>query len=352
LLPISFAEAIRTLGEFSVMEMEEDRMITRRDLVFHLGAGAILAAFPVFAQQATRVRRVGYLGPGSLENDAPWLAAFRTGLAQLGWVEERDYLLDARFANSMSEAMPRLASELVATKPDVILVPADGGVLQLVERTRTIPIVFAQARNPVGLGLVASLRKPGGNVTGLTSMVTELGPKRLQLLKEAFPRVAIVGVLSDANPSTLDQFKEIEAAAKVLGIRAPLVELRSEMDIDAAFKRGAALGVQAYTVTQTTITINQRQAIIDHMIRARVPAIFPLNVFADSGGLLSYGISPTDNFRRAAGYVDKILKGAKPGDLPIEQPTKLEMVVNKKTAKTMKFSIPQAILLRADRVIE
>lgn len=324
----------------------------RRQLFGLAAYGMATLCLPVIAQTERRVRRIGYLGGGTLANDAPWLAAFRQGLAQLGWVEGRDYVLDAHFANSVPAAAPPLAAELVASLPDLILVPADGGALMLVERTKTIPIVFAQAADPVGLGLAASLQKPGGNVTGLTSLVTELGPKRLQLLKEAFPRVTSVGVLSDATRNSLAQVKEMEEAAKTLGIRVHLMELRKIVDIDSAFKRGASLGLHAYTAVTGAITINQRPAIIEHIFRAKLPAIYPLSVFTDSGGLLSYGISTPDNFRRAAAYVDKILKGTKPGDLPIEQPTRFEMVVNMKTAKALNFAFPQTILLRADRVIE
>ena len=205
----------------------------------------------------------------------------------------------------------------------------------------------------MGDRVVASLQRPGGNATGLTALARDLGAKRLQLLKEAFPQVAHVVVLSQAGSLTnLSQVKDIEDAAELLKIRVTPIELRGAADIEPAFKRGAALGVHAYLTTSGPLLTTHRKAIADRALRSRIPAIFPRSENAEEGGLMSYGPSYTDNFRRAAAYVDKIFKGAKPGDLPIEQPTKFELVVNMKTAKALKLAIPQSILLQADRVIE
>ena len=262
-------------------------------------------------------------------------------------------MIDTRYANGVAQAGPGLVDELIAGQPDVLLAPGDEGVRLLAQRTKTIPIVFAIARDPVGNGLAASLQRPGGNATGLTSLARELGAKRLQLLKEAFPRVAHVALLYEpAGVGSLSEVRDIEEAAARLKIRVTPIEVRQAADIEPAFKRGAALGAQAYMVTQGFLINSQRQAIADRSLRSKVPAIFVGDEFVAAGGLMSYGPSFDDNFRRAAAYVDKILKGAKPGDLPIEQPTKFGLVVNLKTARAMGLAFPQSFLVRADRVIE
>ena len=214
--------------------------------------------------------------------------------------------------------------------------------------------MFAITQDPVGNGLAASLRRPGGNATGLTTLATELSAKRLQLLKEAFPRIAHVAILFEPdNVGSVSQVKEIERAARRLAMRVTQIELRQPADIEPAFKRATALGAQAYIVTTGGTISSQRHAIADRIIDLKAPSMFAggsLNV--EAGGLISYAASVTDNYRRAAAYVDKILKGAKPGDLPIEQPTKFEMVVNMKTAKATGLTFPESFMLRVDRVIE
>jgi putative ABC transport system substrate-binding protein len=275
-------------------------------------------------------------------------------MAELRWVHGRDYVIDARYGNGsgVAQAMEGLATEAVAARPDLFLVSADVWVSRLIQRTKTVPIVFAIAQDPVGTGVAMSLQRPGGNATGLTSLARDLGAKRLQLLKEAFPRIAHVAMLFEPANIAAAQVKDTEDAAARLGIRVTPIALRQVADIEAAFKRGTAVGAQAYTVAQGPVITNQRRAIADHLLRARAPAIFVGIEYVEAGGLMSYGPSFDDNFRRAAGYVDKILKGAKPGELPIEQPTKFEMVVNMKTAHALGIKIPNAILVRADKVIE
>jgi len=325
----------------------------RRQMICFTAAGLAALSLPALAQPERRVRRIGYFSLASLQGSATWLAAFRQGMTELRWVEGRDYVIDARYANGVAQAAPRLAAELVATQPDLLLTAGDESVRQLPQRTKTIPIVFAIARDPVGNGLAASLQRPGGNATGLTSLARELGAKRLQLLKEAFPRVAHVALLYEpAGVGSLSEVRDIEEAAARLKIRVTPIEVRQAADIEPAFKRGAALGAQAYMVTQGFLINSQRQAIADRSLRSKVPAIFVGDEFVAAGGLMSYGPSFDDNFRRAAAYVDKILKGAKPGDLPIEQPTKFGLVVNLKTARAMGLAFPQSFLVRADRVIE
>ncbi len=329
------------------------RQFRRRN--FLIAAAGGIAAHPMLAlaQGERRVRRIGYLSMTSADVNAPWLAAFRAVMLELRWVEGRDYVIDARYANGVTQAGPALAAELVATRPDLLLTPADEPVRLLAERTRTIPIVFTIAQDPVGNGLAASLRRPGGNATGLTNLATELSAKRLQLLKEAFPRIVHVAVLFPPDElGAVSQLKDIQGAALLLGIRVTSIELKQFADIEPAFKRATAIGAQAFMVTLGGIISKQRHAIVDRIIGLKVPSMFAGSHFVEAGGLMSYAASFTDNFRRAAAYVDKILKGAKPGDLPIQQPIKFELVVNMKTAKAIGATFSEAFMLRVDRVIE
>ncbi len=324
-------------------------MITRRRVVIALGAGA-LAPRAAFAQQPTKVFRIGYLSGSNVQTNASWLGAFRQGMADLRWVEGRDYVIDARYAEGVMEVQARLAAELVATQPDLLLTSADIGARMFSQKTRTIPIVVVFSQDPLGSGHVTSLRRPGGNLTGLTNLAQELGAKRLQLLKEAFPRVTHAVVLFDSiGPA---QAREIEQAAPRLKMRVTTIELMQLSDIEPAFNRGAAIGAQAYILTAGPLFILHRQAIADLLLRSRLPAIYSTVEFVEVGGLMSYGSSRLDNFRRAAGYVDKILKGAKPGDLPIEQPTIFDLAINVKTAKALGIKFPNSILVQATRLIE
>ena len=324
--------------------------MNRRDSVLALVA---LGAAPLIAlaQHEKRVRRVGVLLLASAKSSFPWLAAFRTGMTELGWEEGRDYVIDARYGNGVAQAGPVLAAELVATQPDLVLTGAEEAVRQLTRRSKTLPVVFAISKDPVASGIAASLQRPGGNATGLTDLASGLAGKQLQLLTEGFPRVAHVVLLFDpTDVGSVSQVKEIKGAAARLRIRVSPIEL--EQDVGHAFKRGAALGAQAYLVTSGPLARTKMQSLIDLTVRAKVPAILPGAQYVEAGGLMSYTASYSDNFRRAAYYVDKILKGAKPGDLPVEQPTKFELVLNSKTAKAMGLTFPQSFLVRADRVIE
>ena len=328
-------------------------MNNRRRLVIALGVSGLSVLLPALAQQEKRLRRIGYFTMGTAQSNVPYVAAFREGMSELRWVEGRDYVIDARYANGVAQAGPGQAAELVAIQPDLILTPTNEGVRLLGQRTKTIPIVFAIAQDPVGTGFAATLRRPGGNATGLTTLGRDLGAKRLQLLKEAFPRVAHAVLLHQpTDVGSVSQMKEIEEAASRLAMRITPIELLQPADIELAFTRGAALGTHAYIVTQDYFTSSHRQAIADRALRSKVPTMFANNESVESGGLMSYGPSYTDNFRRVASYVDKILKGAKPGDLPIEQPMKFELVLNLKTARAIGIKFPQSIILQADRVIE
>ena len=234
-----------------------------------------------------------------------------------------------------------------------MLTSADPVIQALAQSTKTIPIVFAIAADPVASGFAQSLRPPGANLTGLTTLSRELGPKRLEVLRDALPGMTQVAVLFEpANPASPLDLKEIEQAAVRLRVRVTRIELRQAADIASAFKRGAALGVNAYMSTQTPLIRAQTRSIADSALQFKIPGITSNFKGVEVGGLLSYGPNSDDNFRRAAGYVDKIFKGAKPGDLPIEQPTKFELALNMKTAKAMGLKIPPSIMLRAGRVIE
>ena len=250
--------------------------------------------------------------------------------------------------------MPGLAADLVATRPDVLAGAFRRG--RAPSRTiyqEKISIVFAITQDPVGNGLAASLRRPGGNATGLTTISTELSSKRLQLLKEASPRVVHIALLFEPdNVGSVSQAKEIGEVASRLGLRITPIELRQPSDIEPAFKRASATGAQAYLVTTGGTLASQRQAIVDQIIRLKAPAMFANSQWPDAGGLMSYGPSFTDNFRRAAVYVDRILKGENSGEIPIEQPTKFELIVNMKTARATGFTFPETFLTQVDRLIE
>ena len=333
--------------------IEQGSTLQRRRLLGLAANGLAAFSAPVLAQSERRVRRIGFLGLGSAQTDAAWLTAFHAGMRELRWVDGRDYILDARYANGVAQALPGLADELVAIGPDLLLTPSEGTVRLLAQKAKAIPIVFAIASDPVGNGLAASLRRPGGNSTGLTTLAAELSAKRLQLLKEAFSRIAHVALLFEPDDvGSASQAKEIEGIAPRLGLRITAIELRQPADIESGFKRAAALGAQAYIVAAGGTANTQRRAIADRIIGLKVPAMFGGSAYVEAGGLMSYAAYFTDNFRRAAAYVDKILKGAKPGDLPIEQPTRFELVVNMKTAKATGLTFPGSFMLRVDRVIE
>ena len=328
------------------------RQVRRRQLLI-AAIGLVTPSLSAHAQTERRVRKIGYLSQASARVNAARLAAFRAGMLELRWVEGRDYSIDARYANGVTHALPGLAAELVAIRPDLLLVAADENVRLLEKSTKTIPIVFVITEDPVGTGIAASLRRPGGNATGLTTLSAELSAKRLQLLKEAFPHVAnIVLLFEPDNVGSVSQAKEIGEVASRLDVRITPIELRQPADIEPAFKRATAVGAQAYIVTTGGTIASQRREIADRINRLKTPAMFANSQYAEAGGLMSYGPSFTDNFRRAAAYVDKVFNGANPGDIPIEQPTKFELIVNMKTAKATGLTFPESFLVQANRVIE
>jgi putative tryptophan/tyrosine transport system substrate-binding protein len=320
----------------------------RRDVLL---LAAIAPAWPALAQ--AKPKRIAFLGAGSAQNDAPWLVAFHGGMRELGWTLGSEYVLDTRFADSVLTELPRLAAELVAVRPDLVLTPSDSTLAPLLDKTRTIPIVVVLASDPVRLGFAKSLQRPGGNVTGLTSRARELAAKRVQLLKEAFPGVVHIAILHEPGyASGMSQVKEIEEAAARLNLKTTPLPLTSVADIESLSQRASAAGSDAYIGTTGPLQTNYRSALVRQVAQASKPAIFTAPAHAAAGGLMSYGVSPEDNFRRAAAYVDKIFKGAKPADLPIEEAAKFELVVNLRTAKALRLVMPPSILVRADRVID
>jgi putative ABC transport system substrate-binding protein len=316
-----------------------------------LGAAPLVAG----AQQAAKVARIGYLSP-NLAAGLHLRDAFLQGLRDLGYVEGRNVVIDYRDAEEKIERLPALAAELVALKVDAIL--AEGGTLGprvAMRVTTTIPIVFV-AGDPVGSGLVTSLARPGGNLTGLAGIGPELVGKRLELLKQTLPRVDRVAVLR--SPAALgervakDMLKEADVAARALGVQPQFIEARGPDEFARAFSDMTRARAGALTLLPANMFLREHRRLVDLATKNRMPAVYTSREFVDVGGLMSYGANQPDLFRRAATYVDKILKGAKPGDLPVEQPTKFELVINLKTAKALGLTIPQSVLAHADEVIQ
>jgi len=314
---------------------------------------ALLAA-PLAAegQQAGRTVTIGYLGNSSPSLESNVVEAFREGLRQLGYVEGRNLIIKFEWAEGQQERHPVLARELVRLKPDVILTTGTPGALAAKQATQSIPIV-AIAGDLVEAGLVSSLAKPGGNVTGLSVLQPELEGKRLELLKEAVPKLSRVAVLlNPANPFTTIAWKATQPAAKALSVELQRVEARGANDLDRALARIEAAHPDGLVVIADRFLLSHRASIVQFVVKNRLPSMFSFREFAQEGGLMAYAPDFADSYRRAATYVDKILKGAKPADLPIEQPTKFELVINLKTARALGLAIPQSLLLRADEVIQ
>jgi putative ABC transport system substrate-binding protein len=305
------------------------------------------------AQQSGKIPRIGFLIVSSPTAASARVEAFQQGLRELGYVEGKNIIIEYRYAEGKADRLPQLASELVRLKVDVLV--AGGGnqlALAAMKATGTIPIVVTNVADPVGSGFVASLARPGGNVTGLSTVTYDLSGKRLELIKETLPKVSRVAVLYDPNDKAkVVEFKEMQTAAHSLGVQLQSLEVRNRQDFESAFKAGSRARAGALIVLPTTVTNTHRKPIVDLAVANRLPVIYPDKEFVDAGGLMAYGPSYTDLWRRAATYVDKILKGTKPADLPVEQPTKFEFIVNLNTAKQIGVTIPPNVLVRADRVI-
>jgi ABC-type uncharacterized transport system substrate-binding protein len=323
---------------------------TRRAFIGALTGGLLAAPHIASAQQPGKVPRIGVLSPDS-PGPLPLLDAFRQELRRLGYVEGQNIAIDYRFAGANPELLPNLAAELVRLKVDVILTINTAAAQAAKSATKTIPIVFTFVAEPVDL--VPSLARPGGNITGLTTLASELSAKRLALLKEALPGISRVAFLwNSANLIGTRGFKETERAGLPLGIHLYALGLKEPDELQGAFKSASRERVGAIFVWEDAVLIHHRTRVLDLAAKYRLPTTAQNRDFVEAGGLLSYGSNLPDHFRRAATYVDKILKGVKPADLPVEQPTKFELVINLKTAKALGLNIPSSLLLRADGVIQ
>ena len=304
------------------------------------------------AQQANKVSRIGYLSLGSPSTNLGYREAFLQGLRELGYVEGKNIVIEYRYPEGKPDRLPALAAELVRLKVDVIITSGPSVTRAAKEATVTIPIVMTNDNDPVGNGFVASLARPGGNITGLSNLGRELSGKRLELLKEIVPRLSRVAVLgTSTSPGNAQNLKEMELAAGVLAVKLQYLDVLAPKDIETAFGAARKGRAEAILVLDSSVFGPQRTQIVGLAVKSRLPAIYHRSGFVEAGGLMSYGVSFTDMDRRAATYVDKILKGTKPADLPVEQPTKFEFIVNLKSAKQIGLTIPPSVLARADKVI-
>jgi len=327
--------------------------VERRAFLCAVTGGLLAAPLAAGAQQAGKVVRIGLLDlaasdPASL---ARW-KAFHERLRELGHVEGQNVVFETRRAGGQLDLLPGLAAELTAAKVDIVVTASTEAALATKQASSSIPIVMASGVDPKILGLAASLARPGGNVTGLTSLTTELGGKRLEFLKEMIPRASRVATLRDPDNRATALALPSESAGKRLGIVVQGFEARSARDLDAAFRAIKRARADAVIFGENTLFLADRRHVADLAMTYRLPMMAPTKEYASAGVLVSYGTDFLDMFRRAAGYVDKILKGAKPGDLPIEQPTKFELVINLKTARALGLTIPPSLLARADEVIQ
>jgi putative ABC transport system substrate-binding protein len=325
--------------------------MNRRTFLHTLAGGLLAAPLAVVAQQAGKVYRIGILETIPAAQNAANLAALRKGLRDLGYVEGRNLIIEYRSADGRAERFPDLASELVRLKVDLIVTRGTPAARAAKNATGTIPVVMATMGDP--RAIVASFANPGGNITGVTTFSTELTAKRFELLKELVPNLSRVALLHNmGNPAAPPEWEETKTAARSLGLQAELLDVRSQGDLGRAFELAVRQRVDALVIGADGLTQMHQQTIVDLVARNRLPAAYPAREFVEAGGLIAYAVNYPDLYFRFASFVDKIFKGAKPGELPVEQPTKFELVINLKTAKALGLTIPPAVLARADEVIE
>ncbi len=328
-------------------------MIDRRAFITCVGAGILAAPLTADAQQAAKVARIGFLGNSTAALEANLVGPFREGLRDLGYVEGRNILIEYRWAEGKYERFPALIAELIALKVDLIVTAGTPAALAVKKATTSIPLVMIAVGDPVGTGLVASLARPGGNITGLTSIAPDLEGKRLELLREVIPGVSHIAVLwNSASPSQVIQEKEVQAAAQVLRMRVLSLGVRTPEEIENAFSVIVRERPGALLVLADRLFLHHRARIMDFAAKHHLPGVHAYRELVEAGGLMSFGPSYAGMHRRAAYYVDRILKGAKPADLPVEQPTKFELIINLKAAKILGLTIPQSLLQRADQIIQ
>jgi putative ABC transport system substrate-binding protein len=327
--------------------------MNRRHLIANLAATAVAWPVSIRAQQKA-MPVIGYLSGSSTGSNAPFVAAFHQGLRETGYVEGQTVSIEYRWAEGSYERLPALAADLVGRKVDLVVASGGPPAAQAAKRaTSTIPIVFASGDDPVATGLVASLARPGGNLTGISFLVADLNPKRLELLSELVPQAKVIALLVNPKfPETERVVREVQVAARTKGLQLPILKASNEAEIDAAFASLVQLHAGALLVGSDAFLNTRREQLVALASRHAVPAMYELREAVGSGGLISYGVSFTADFRQLGIYAGKILKGAKPADLPVQQPTKFELVINLKTAKALGLTVPQSILQRADEVIE
>ena len=317
-----------------------------------LAVAFVMCGAAAHAQQAKKVPRIGFLSGVSPSVISARVEAFRQGLRELGYVEGKNIVIEWRYAEGKPDRLPALAAELVHLKVDVIVSSAPPNTRSAKQATATIPIVMAFDDDPVGSGFVASLARPGGNITGLSTFAPEISGKQLELLREIVPKLSRVAVLGNATfPGNPQALREINLAADAFGVQLQYLEVGAPKDIETALQAASKERAEAVLVVSAAVLFSQRKQIVDLAIKNRLPAIYNRPEYIEDGGLVFYGVSYTDLFRRAATYVDKILKGTKPADLPVEQPMKFELIINLKAAKQIGLTIPPNVLARADKVI-
>ena len=334
------------------MDQDSTKDMKRKITVLTLAAMLFAPCVPASAQQPKKIPRIGLLYSVSVSSGAPRIEAFRQGLRELGYVEGKTFLIEDRYADSNEDRVPTLAAELVRLKVDVIVTSNSGPTQAAKAATATIPIVMARDIDPVGNRFVASLARPGGNITGLSSLAAEISGKHVELLKEIVPRLSRLAVLgTSTSPGHAQSLKEIEIAAAAFKVTPQYLNVLTAKDIEPAFHAAGKERADAILVLGSGIYASHRKQVFDLTLKNRLPAIFRSREYMEVGGLMSYGVNPFDLDRRAATYVDKILKGAKPADLPVEQPKKFEFIVNLKAAKQIGLTIPPNVLARAEQVI-
>ena len=308
--------------------------------------------FPVRAQQPTKIPRLGYLSAASPSAIAARTEAFRQGLRELGYVEGKNIVIESRHVVEKLDRLSEIATELVRLKVDVIVTTGPSSTRAVKKATSTIPIVMAWDNDPVANGFIGSLARPGGNITGLSTLAPELSGKQLELLKETIPRLSRVAVLGiSTQPGNAQALREVEVAARAFRVQLQYLDVLDPKDIETAFRAARKGRADAVLVLASPILSSQRTQVVELAAKSRLPAIYPWPEFVEDGGLMTYGVSITDLFRRAATYVDKILKGRTPADLPVEQPMKFEFIINLKAAKQIGLTIPPNVLVRANKVI-
>jgi putative tryptophan/tyrosine transport system substrate-binding protein len=320
---------------------------------FALCAMLFALSYSASAQQHAKVPRIGYLSNASASAISHRIDAFRHGLRDLGYVEGKNIVIEYRYAEGKSDRLSALAAELVRLKVDIIATTGPASTGSAKQATATIPIVMANDDDPIGSGFVASLARPGGNITGLSTLSPEISGKQLELLREIVPKLSRVAVLGDVTrPGIPQALREINVAADAFGVQLQYLEVRDPKDIEIAFRAATKERADAVLVLGSAVLNSQRKQVADLAVKSRLPAIYRNLEFVEDGGLMAYGVNLNDQYRRAATYVDKILKGARPTDLPIEQPKKFELIINLKAAKQIGLTIPPNVLARADKVIK